>query len=43
MTGQESVDRFGVAGVTVVDERVEGVVGPLGAMGVSRLGTVDIP
>ena len=43
MTGQESVDRFGVAGVTVVDERVEGAAGPLDATDVSRSVAVDIP
>lgn len=43
MTGQESVDAFGVAGVTVVDEREEGTAGPLEATDVSCLGAVDIP
>ena len=43
MTVQGSFDRFGVAEVTVVDERVEGAAGPLEATDVSRLVAVDIP
>ena len=43
MTGQGSFDRFGVADVTVVDERVEGAAVSLEATDGSRLVAVDIP